>query len=74
MEDDPYFPLQFKPYTTDVAAREAQFKEARASFPPLPTDGSEDDLRAVAKVYNDYAGVRSFLNRDVDGRVVRLDT
>jgi DNA-binding transcriptional MocR family regulator len=42
-------------------------------MPPLSTDGS-DDSQAVAKAFNDYAGVRSYLSRDTDGRVVRIDT
>jgi len=39
-------------------------------MPPI----SADDGSEVARVFNDYAGVRSFLSRDVEGRVVRIDT
>jgi len=42
-------------------------------MPPVSSRG-EEDLKAVVKVYNDYAGVRSYLSRDVDGRVIRMDT
>lgn len=34
----------------------------------------EEELYAIAKAFNDYAGVRSFLSRDVEGRVCRLDS
>jgi hypothetical protein len=43
-------------------------------MPPVPGNAVEDDALGVAKVFNEYAGVRSYLSRDVDGRVVRIDT
>jgi DNA-binding transcriptional MocR family regulator len=42
---------------------------------PSPSDtAAEDKATSVAKVFNEYANVRSYLSRDVDGRVVRIDT
>ncbi|OCF33567.1 hypothetical protein I316_04639 [Kwoniella heveanensis BCC8398] len=43
-------------------------------LPLAPKQATDDDPDAVAKVFNDYAGVKSFLSRDVDGRVIRIDT
>nr|XP_019008024.1 uncharacterized protein I206_07192 [Kwoniella pini CBS 10737]OCF46805.1 hypothetical protein I206_07192 [Kwoniella pini CBS 10737] len=74
MEDDPYYPLQFAEYEPDQQKREAQLEEARAKLPPAPENAKDDDAQAVAKVFNEYAGVRSYLSRDVDGRVIRIDT
>ncbi|KAK6906722.1 hypothetical protein I203_100709 [Kwoniella mangroviensis CBS 8507] len=74
MEDDPYYPLQFAAYEPDVHKRQLQLKEARSELPPAPEHAKDDDVQAVAKVFNEYAGVRSFLSRDVDGRVIRIDT
>ena len=34
----------------------------------------EEHSQEVAKVFNDYAGIRSYLSRDTEGRVVRIDT
>jgi hypothetical protein len=68
----PYFWLQFQPYTADKVAREAG--HAQHQLPPAVVNPLEDDLRAVAEPFNAYANVRSFLSRDVDGRVTRLDT
>jgi aromatic amino acid aminotransferase I len=31
-------------------------------------------VHEVAKAFNDFAGVKSYLSRDIDGRVVRVDT
>ncbi|WWC88356.1 uncharacterized protein L201_003266 [Kwoniella dendrophila CBS 6074] len=74
MEDDPYYPLQFANYEPDLEKRKAQLKEARAKLPTAPENAKDDDIQAVAKVFNDYAGVKSYLSRDVDGRVIRIDT
>jgi DNA-binding transcriptional MocR family regulator len=90
MEDDPYFgqstgerpycagliftALQFAPYEPDLEVRERNLAEARAKMPPVPSSAAQDDALGVAKVFNEYAGVRSYLSRDVDGRVVRIDT
>ncbi|KAL7424089.1 hypothetical protein Q5752_001674 [Cryptotrichosporon argae] len=74
MEDDPYFPLQYTAYERDPAARAHKLAAARAEMPPVPRDAADDDAAAVARVFNDYAGVRSYLSRDTDGRVVRIDT
>lgn len=74
MEDDPYFALQYTAYQPDLAAREAHFAEARARMPAAAATAIEDNASAVAAVHNAYAGVASYLSRDVDGRVVRIDT
>ncbi len=89
MEDDPYFgasfqlfglsrsdsrclALQYKPYEADVIKREAILAEARKTMSSIPL--SEDHLPEVAKTFNDYANIRSYLSRDTEGRVVRIDT
>lgn len=74
MEDDPYFPLQYKDYEADAFVREELLRNSRAAMQAVPTGGEHEDLQAIARVYNDYADIRSYLSRDVDGRVVRLDT
>lgn len=74
IEDDPYFPLQYSTYTPDLSERAARLEAARASMPPLPTSPGQDDARAVAEAFKAHAGVESYLARDVDGRVVRLDS
>nr|XP_019051283.1 hypothetical protein I302_01732 [Kwoniella bestiolae CBS 10118]OCF30213.1 hypothetical protein I302_01732 [Kwoniella bestiolae CBS 10118] len=61
MEDDPYY-------------RMLLYAILSSSLPPAPDNAKDDDAHEVAKVFNDYAGVRSFLSRDVDGRVIRIDT
>ncbi len=43
-------------------------------MPAIAEKAVDDDARGVAKVFNEYAGVKSYLSRDVDGRVVRIDT
>ncbi|WVF68081.1 hypothetical protein IAT40_002844 [Kwoniella sp. CBS 6097] len=73
-QDDPYFPLQYTPYEPDATKRAENLKVARAQLPQAPKNATDDDPDAVAKVFNDYAGVKSFLSRDVDGRVIRIDT
>lgn len=65
IEDDPYFPLQYRSY---------QDKTPRPKLPPLAASPAEDDLATIADTFNVYAGIRSFLSRDVDGRVLRIDT
>lgn len=65
--------LQYRPYIADLADREQALEAARAEMPPLDPQHKDDGL-AVARVFNDYAGVRSYLSRDTDGRVVRIDT
>ncbi|WVQ95770.1 hypothetical protein IAU59_002869 [Kwoniella sp. CBS 9459] len=72
--DDPYFPLQYTPYEPDTTKRAENLTNARAQLPPAPLKATDDDPDAVARVFNDYAGVKSFLSRDVDGRVIRIDT
>ncbi|WWD22194.1 hypothetical protein CI109_106685 [Kwoniella shandongensis] len=74
VEDDPYFPLQFTSYEPDITKRAEQLKEARAKMPPPPSKAEQDDPAAIAKVFNEYAAVKSYLSRDVDGRVIRIDT
>ncbi|KAK4688974.1 hypothetical protein P7C73_g1142, partial [Tremellales sp. Uapishka_1] len=74
VEDDPYFALQYTPYESDQSIRASNFAAARDQMPPLPAVGGPDDLEKVASVFNEYAGVKSYLSRDVDGRVVRIDT
>ncbi|ORY25323.1 pyridoxal phosphate-dependent transferase [Naematelia encephala] len=74
MEDDPYFPLQYKAYEPDLTRRAEVLATARKAMPAPPSTPAEDDAKKVAQVFNDYAGVRSYLSRDVDGRVVRIDT
>ncbi|KAK8846884.1 hypothetical protein IAR55_005974 [Kwoniella newhampshirensis] len=74
IEDDPYFPLQFTAYQSDATERADNLKAARAKLASPPAKAQDDDPAAVAKVFNDYAGVKSFLSRDVDGRVLRIDT
>ncbi|GFZ49099.1 hypothetical protein JCM24511_06849 [Saitozyma sp. JCM 24511] len=71
---DSFTALQFAPYEPDLEVRERNVAEARAKMPPVPSSAAEDDALRVAKVFNEYAGVRSYLSRDVDGRVVRIDT
>ncbi|WOO77834.1 L-tyrosine:2-oxoglutarate aminotransferase atrD [Vanrija pseudolonga] len=73
-EDDPYFPLQYTAYEPDQEKRAAHLAAARASLPPLPEKPNDEDARAVAKVFNEYANIRSYASRDVDGRVLRIDT
>nr|XP_018259932.1 uncharacterized protein I303_08004 [Kwoniella dejecticola CBS 10117]OBR82090.1 hypothetical protein I303_08004 [Kwoniella dejecticola CBS 10117] len=58
----------------DVIIMEDDPYYPRAKLPPAPENAVEDDAQAVAKVFNDYAGVKSYLSRDVDGRVIRIDT
>lgn len=70
----PYFWLQFQPYTPDLPIRQAQLDAH-----PLPalsptSEPDDEDLHVLAEAFNGFAGVRSHLSRDVDGRVVRLDT
>ena len=72
MEDDPYFSLQFQDYTTDLVKRK-QGHDA-CVLPPPSADPLDDDIDGVVEAFNRYAGIRSFLSRDVDGRVVRLDS
>ena len=43
-------------------------------MPTLPADTTLDDPVAVAKAFNDFSGVKSYLSRDVDGRVIRIDS
>ncbi|WVR08403.1 hypothetical protein IAU60_005458 [Kwoniella sp. DSM 27419] len=74
IEDDPYFPLQYTAYEADLDKRKANLQAARAKLPTAPRHAGDDDVAAVAEVFNDYAGVKSFLSRDVDGRVIRIDT
>lgn len=71
---DSFTALQFAPYEPNLEVRERNVAEARAKMPPVPSSAAEDDALGVAKVFNEYAGVRSYLSRDVDGRVVRIDT
>lgn len=72
MEDDPYFALQYKPYEAEINKRAMILAEARETMGKIPL--GEEHLRKVAKVFNDYAGIKSYLSRDVEGRVVRIDT
>ncbi|WRT70459.1 uncharacterized protein IL334_007457 [Kwoniella shivajii] len=74
MEDDPYFPLQFAAYEADIARREADLTNTKSRLPRAPENAQDDDPQVVARIFNEYAGVKSFLSRDVDGRVVRIDT
>ncbi|KAK4689309.1 hypothetical protein P7C73_g797, partial [Tremellales sp. Uapishka_1] len=72
MEDDPYFALQYKSYEADITKREAILAHARETMAKVPL--GEEHSHAVAQVFNDYAGIRSYLSRDTEGRVVRIDT
>ncbi|KAL7412740.1 pyridoxal phosphate-dependent transferase [Mrakia frigida] len=74
MEDDPYYWLQYQPYVADLDERAKLLDEALGKLPPTPSHPSEEDLGLLAEAFNGFAGVRSHLSRDVDGRVVRLDT
>lgn len=74
IEDDPYFPLQYSEYTPDRRLRNERLSAARESLPTLPSRPEEDNARAVAEAFKSYAGVESYFKRDVDGRVVRLDS
>lgn len=74
IEDDPYYPLQYTEYEADPARRAAALQTARDALPPLPASPAEDDLDAVAAAFRDHAGIQSYLSRDTDGRVVRLDS
>lgn len=68
VEDDPYWYLQFP---------SAEVEEARARNQPAPSP-SESDLASTLEKKSGYPFLDSlapsFLNIDVDGRVVRLDT
>jgi aromatic amino acid aminotransferase I len=68
----PYFWLQFQHYTPNLADRAAG--HAKHPLPPPTGNPADDDIEAILKPFNAYAGVKSFLSRDIDGRVVRLDT
>ncbi|RSH87373.1 Aromatic/aminoadipate aminotransferase 1 [Saitozyma podzolica] len=72
MEDDPYFALQYTPYEADATKREAILAEVREEMAKIPL--GEEHSHQVAKVFNDYAGIKSYLSRDIEGRVVRIDT
>jgi len=74
MEDDPYYWLQYQPYVADLDQRAKLLNDALEKLPPTPSHPSEEDLGLLAEAFNGFAGVRSHLSRDVDGRVVRLDT
>ena len=74
MEDDPYFALQYQPYEKDSEKRRRNLVAARETMPPLPPNGEPDDVWAVAKAFNEFAGIRSYLSRDIEGRVLRIDT
>jgi aromatic amino acid aminotransferase I len=64
--------LQYTPYEADATKREAILAEVREEMAKIPL--GEEHSHQVAKVFNDYAGIRSYLSRDIEGRVVRIDT
>lgn len=72
MEDDPYFALQYKPYEADIKMRATILAEARETMGKIPL--GKEHLQEVTKAFNDYAGIKSYLSRDIEGRVVRIDT
>jgi aromatic amino acid aminotransferase I len=72
MEDDPYYFLQYQPYNADPEKRKALLDAHQ--LPPLAATPKEEDVKALAQAWKGFAGVNSYLSRDVDGRVVRLDT
>lgn len=74
IEDDPYFPLQYSEYTPNLSKRAERLEAGRKSMPPIPASPEKDDSQAIAEAFKAYAGVESYLTRDVDGRVVRLDS
>ena len=65
-------PFSVTQYTADLVERKQ--KHDACVLPPPVRDPLDDDLAGVVEASNRYAGIKSFLSRDVDGRVVRLDS